>query len=105
MNLRIFTFKVVQSCALADRTAFVIKLVVRLCVDVLGLVRCHNTENIYIQEKTQDINPSLFYHYFNMSQTIFSNLLLKLDEAEFTFQGSNNAQKLRFSLWEFRCHM
>lgn len=45
------TFKIVQSRALANRSFYVIKLVVRPCVDVLRLVSCYNTENTHIQEK------------------------------------------------------
>lgn len=41
------TFKVVQSCALAKRSFYVIKLVVRLCVDVLRRVSCYNAETTH----------------------------------------------------------
>lgn len=43
------TFKGVQSCALANRTFDVVKLVFKLCVDVVGRVSCNNPKNI--QEK------------------------------------------------------
>lgn len=38
------TFEVVQSCALAKRSFYVIKLVVRLCVDVLS---CYTAETTH----------------------------------------------------------
>ena len=45
------TFKGVQSRALAKRSFYIVKLVIKLCVDVVSLVGCYNTADTNVQEK------------------------------------------------------